>query len=390
MARKKGRKKRSPSFFVALAAFFVAGALFLGTFLYLASLERTCQQPPPFEESTAPSSLLGRQIAAMDQAIYRCLKTAGIPQKNIAFLEIKPKRANRTRWEFAAILIRLPRQGLIASLQRELTKALSEQTHAVRIQTERGARNGMVFNLYAGEHYTHRIMVVPDGVAFEDSKILPRIAIIIDDLGHDFGLAKSFMALDFPVSIAVLPRAPATKRIVETAQQRKREILLHLPMESEAHSHLEAGAGALLTSMDEKEIVTLFEEHLSRVPGAVGVNNHMGSRFTRSEPHMATLMGELKRRGLFYLDSRTTPETVSMEIAAKAGVAAAERSVFLDNELKQEAMAFQLKRLLAMGRHSGKAVGIGHPHPETLRFLKGHAELLKGAARVVPVSRLVQ
>lgn len=389
MARKKGRKKRGPSLHAALLAFFGAGALFLGSLLYLASLERSSPQQP-FEEAAAAPSSLTRWIATVDQAIYRCLKKMDVPEEQVSFLGIQPMHANRNRWEFAAIQIRLPRQTLIALFERELKSALLDYRKEVRIQVEMGTAGGGVFHLYAGECYTHRITLVVDAPALEHSKRIPEIGILIDDLGYDFHVAEAFLSLDLPVSVAVLPKAPFTRKIVEASRQRNREILLHLPMESEAHSHLEAGLGALLTSMSERQLTSLLEEHLRRVPEAVGVNNHMGSRFTRSEPHMEILMGALKRRGLFYLDSRTTPETVAMEVAKRIGVAAAGRSVFLDNDLKREAMAAQLQRLLAVGRHSGQAVLIGHPHPETWRFLKDHAELLKGTAHPVPISRLVR
>jgi uncharacterized protein len=116
----------------------------------------------------------------------------------------------------------------------------------------------------------------------------------------------------------------------------------------------------------------------------------MGSRFTRSEAKMGILLSELKERGLFYVDSRTTNRTVALDVARRLGVAAAERSVFLDNELTHEAMSFQLQRLLAIGRHSGKAVGIAHPHPETVRFLRKSLPLLKAEAEVVRVSEIVE
>ena len=105
---------------------------------------------------------------------------------------------------------------------------------------------------------------------------------------------------------------------------------------------------------------------------------------------MGILLRELKRKGLFYVDSRTTNRTVAMEVARKLGVPAAQRSVFLDNELDHEAMAFQLQRLLSMGRHSGNAVGIAHPHRETVDFLRKNLPLLKGEAEVVHVSKLVE
>jgi uncharacterized protein len=90
------------------------------------------------------------------------------------------------------------------------------------------------------------------------------------------------------------------------------------------------------------------------------------------------------------VDSRTTNRTVALDVARSLGVAVAERSVFIDNELAHEAMSFQLQRLLSIGRHSGKAVGIAHPHPETVDFLKKSLPLLKREADMVPASEIVE
>jgi polysaccharide deacetylase 2 family uncharacterized protein YibQ len=390
MARKKGRrKKRGPSLYTSLAAFSGAAALFLASFLYLALSSRFT--PPPFEEIISPAtSSLNRQITKIDQAIYRYLREVKVPQRNIAFLGVRPEHGNMREWEFAELLIRVPRQGLVSSFEKGLKLILSSHEPPVRIRSEEGPQGERVIHIHAGSHYTHRIRIRPETQASVHPENKPRIALIIDDLGYDLDSAKSLLDLQLALNLAVLPKAPFTKKIAEAAQRKRCEVILHLPMEPENHPNVDAGPGALLTRMSEHEIRALLEEHLQVVPGARGVNNHMGSRFTRSEAKMGILLSELKERGLFYVDSRTTNRTVALDVARRLGVAAAERSVFLDNELTHEAMSFQLQRLLAIGRHSGKAVGIAHPHPETVRFLRKSLPLLKAEAEVVRVSEIVE
>jgi polysaccharide deacetylase 2 family uncharacterized protein YibQ len=130
--------------------------------------------------------------------------------------------------------------------------------------------------------------------------------------------------------------------------------------------------------------------HLSRIPGVKGVNNHMGSLLTEREDKMALLFRELKKRHLFFVDSRTTPQTVAAKVAADLKVPVASRSVFLDHELSQEAMRAQWERFLAMAREQGYAVAIAHPHRETLVFLKEHLRDLRSEARLVRVSDIVR
>jgi len=162
-----------------------------------------------------------------------------------------------------------------------------------------------------------------------------------------------------------------------------------LPMEPKESNGEGPGAGTLLAKMGEEEFVETLNGHLSRIPGVKGVNNHMGSLLTEREDKMALLLRELKKRNLFYVDSRTTPQTVAYRVAVEMKVPVASRSVFLDHELSQEAMKVQWDRLLALAREQGYAVVIAHPHRETLVFLKEHLRELRSEARLVRVADIV-
>jgi polysaccharide deacetylase 2 family uncharacterized protein YibQ len=218
---------------------------------------------------------------------------------------------------------------------------------------------------------------------------LPKIAIIIDDIGYDTDLAVSFMDYDLPLSLSVLPLAPYRNDIVKKANERGCELLLHLPMEPKDYPQLDPGPGALLTDMGEEELRKIINDHIKKVPGLKGVNHHMGSYFSENYQKMKIVIGELKKQDLFYVDSRTTNRTVAYEVAKEMGVPAAKKSVFLDNDLSREAISYQLERLMAIARYSGESVGIGHPHKETLEILYEYLDKLKTEFIVVPVSELV-
>jgi len=223
----------------------------------------------------------------------------------------------------------------------------------------------------------------------EGSEGAPKIAVIIDDVGFDVDLARSFLELKPPLTLSVLPTAPNAQAIAREAVARGAEVLLHLPMEPKESNGEGPGAGALLAKMGEEEFVETLNGHLSRIPGIKGVNNHMGSLLTEREDKMALLLRELKKRNLFYVDSRTTPQTVAYRVAVEMKVPVASRSVFLDHELSQEAMKVQWDRLLALAREQGYAVVIAHPHRETLVFLKEHLRELRSEARLVRVADIV-
>lgn len=223
----------------------------------------------------------------------------------------------------------------------------------------------------------------------EGPESLPKIAIIIDDVGFDVEIARSFQELKPPVSLSVLPTAPLAQTIAREAMERGVEVLLHLPMEPKESNGNSAGSGVLLDRMGEAEFVKTLKDHLNRIPGIKGVNNHMGSLLSEKEAKMALIFRELKKRRLFYVDSRTTPQTVACRVAAEMKVPAASRSVFLDHELSQEAMKVQWDRLLEMARQHGQAVGIAHPHQETLGLLREHLRDLKSEVRLVRVADIV-
>jgi polysaccharide deacetylase 2 family uncharacterized protein YibQ len=247
-----------------------------------------------------------------------------------------------------------------------------------------------VFHVFALGSYTHKITFASGEDQKKQGKKFPRVAIIIDDIGNDPGLALSFTQLGFPVTLSLLPLGAHTGAIVRLARERGCEYMLHLPMEPKDYPLVDPGPGSLFRKMEDDQIRQILNDDLKRVPGAKGVNNHMGSEFTEDESKMSVVLQEIKKRALFYVDSRTTSQTVAYTVAKQIGVPVASRTMFLDNDLSTQAMEFQLERLLAVARESGAAIGIGHPHKETLGFLKEYSHKLKTEAEVVPVSEIVE
>ncbi len=216
-----------------------------------------------------------------------------------------------------------------------------------------------------------------------------RIAILIDDLGESVTTLDDLAALGEGLSYAVLPFATRSGEVAAALGERGAELLLHLPME--ARSDEDAGPGALTVGMSRREIRRATERALAAVPGAVGVNNHMGSLLSADRDAMAAMLGVLAERGLFYVDSRTSPDSLGFALAREAGLPAAARDVFLDPELGEAAIRAEFARLLALARERGAAIGIAHPHAVTLRVLA--AELPKARAagfELVPVSYLLE
>ena len=199
------------------------------------------------------------------------------------------------------------------------------------------------------------------------------LSLIIDDLGHDPERDRRVLALPGPVALAILPDAPHATVLAADAHRAGRTVLVHMPMAP--------ADGNFAWQPEQPPFVWLerLEAALRVIPQASGLNNHMGSLMTANETAMATLMPELQRRHLFFVDSRTTPKTVAAASAQRIALASLSRDLFLDHDTSPEAVAAAFQRGLEIARREGSVVMIGHPHASTLAVLE--RELPKLAAQ---------
>lgn len=211
----------------------------------------------------------------------------------------------------------------------------------------------------------------------------PMVSVVVDDLGGDLALAEAFMDLGEPLILSLLPYEAHTREVAERAHRRGFEVLVHLPMEPKAYPLRDPGKGALLTSMGEEELREAIERGLEAVPFAKGANNHMGSRFMEKGEKVALLMEALSRRGMFFLDSLTTPRSQGKRQALAKGVRFYQRDVFLDNNRTTSGFLAQWGSLVEVAQRRGWAIGICHPYPSTLHGLS--LALEEGKAELVPL-----
>lgn len=198
-----------------------------------------------------------------------------------------------------------------------------------------------------------------------------QIAVIIDDIGFDLGIVRELAAIRAPIAFAVLPHTPHGAEAAEILHKAGKEILLHLPMEPHSYPDSLPGAGALMVDMDEKSILNRLRENLASVPYVSGVNNHMGSRFMEDGFRLGVVMKELGRQGLYFVDSRTTPESRGREAAYGSGVRFAERNIFIDHLPGYAAAVKSLTdRPFREGEKGKPLLMIGHPHPDTVRAVR--------------------
>ena len=217
----------------------------------------------------------------------------------------------------------------------------------------------------------------------------PKVAIIIDDMGHDYGMAKKFFDLSDRLTFSVLPYSAFHRKVAKLAHARDLETMLHLPMEPLEYPAVDPGSGALLTSMSPDQLIAQLNVNLDAVQYVKGVNNHMGSKMTAVSTQLYQIFSVLKKRDLFFIDSRTTTASVCKPSARLFQIPFAQRDVFIDNVQEAAAVLRRIEELILVAKSHGEAIGIAHPYSVTYDVLRRELPKIEAQVELVPASRLV-
>ena len=218
-----------------------------------------------------------------------------------------------------------------------------------------------------------------------------KIALLIDDFGYSKGRAVDIFLedLDIPLTISVIPGTPQAKSIAEQAHKSGKEVIIHLPMQPKGEFNPDY-KWIILDKMSEEEIKSTIKEARKDIPYAVGLNNHMGSLITSEERPMRALLKAVKEEDLFFVDSRTSPDSIAFALAQEMGVKSISRQVFLDNEKDIDYIKGQFQQLISSAKEKGKALGMGHVDITTGQALKEIAASLdERKIELVYVSEIV-
>jgi uncharacterized protein len=199
---------------------------------------------------------------------------------------------------------------------------------------------------------------------------LARISIIIDDLGETADLRDAVLKVRLPLTLAILPGYDYSRDSALWAHDHGYEVIVHLPMEPEKYPGENPGPDALLSGMRLNDLITTTERAIDDIPYASGVNNHMGSRFTKQRAKLAPVLDIIASRGLYFIDSRTSARSIGYELAKEKGIRSGERTLFLDDPQDTETIQMRLAELVALARRDGQAVAIGHFRAATLAALQ--------------------
>jgi len=361
--RKRQRDKRNrklPRLYWTLTLFLPLVSAFV-VYMFLRPLPQREAETPPVQKPHVPSPLPSETIK---EVLFSFLFEQGVKRHMV---EVFPDKVE----------IRLPK-----AVRSSLVLSLKDHFERAGFSIKEGNANGM-WLLEVQNAKGERLIVGFPQVGLKK----PLLAVVVDDLGEDAQGLEMLMEIAEPFTFSFLPFATRTKELAQKARRRGFEVLLHLPMEPKGYPLEDPGKGALLCSMEEGTLVDQTPKALSQIPFVSGANNHMGSHFTEDFQRMRVVFRVLKQKGMFFLDSLTTPHSMAKEAARVEGLRLYVRDVFLDNGQDTEDFNRQWDLLLKKAYEKGEAIGICHPYKSTLMELKEKVLSLKDV-ELVPLSWL--
>jgi len=340
-------------------------------------------EPAPAREYEEATSEMEDLVKQADLAIIETLRDLKLPMADLDLVDVELRRHEDRDYHYQ--VLQFPkvddRNHFLVTLRKRLFRRLPDA-----VLLDNGDNEAMV---RINDLPTHRLLLEsrPRIIARPEAKG-PKLAIVIDDVGENQALLKGLVTLDLPLTFAVWPNASFTRNSVELLSRKRRDILVHFPMEPMGYPTVNPGDDALFVSMTDEEILARINANLKQVPEAIGVNNHMGSRFTAFEHGMAVTLGEFKRQGLFFLDSMTSSKSVGKKVAKATAIPFYKRDTFLDNVKDVNAIVHQLNKAERVAKHTGAAIAIGHPYKETLAALRSWQDSRDRSVSVIPLSQL--
>lgn len=218
----------------------------------------------------------------------------------------------------------------------------------------------------------------------------PRVAIVIDDFGYTTANLETLFSAKQPVTFSILPNLPYSAKVSDSARTRGYEVILHLPLEAH-RKDVKEEPDTIKTGMSRNEVIAKLSKQISGVPGIVGVSNHMGSKATEDRALMTDIMAYIKKKNLYFFDSKTSDRSVAEDVARSLKVPTASRDIFLDNDSETSAIESQMLELRRFAFKRGRAIAICHDRKTTIKVLaKMMPELAREGIEFVPLSKMVK
>ncbi len=348
------------------------------------------------EFETTLGGAMERNTKLIDSYLLGVLIARGYSGDNIKIVGMERRAQPRDSYYFQKLRIELPENSYYYKHPDGFMRDVSRGFKAMQANAEIVRQTETHYVVSVNGLATHEIILYllrktsppPPETAVPSGKEA-LLAIVIDDIGESLSAAQALVNLDFPVTLAIWPRASNAVKCGEMGHKKGLEIMIHQPMEPMEYPRVKPGRGAVLTSMRPEEVAGVVEANIAMVPYAVGLNNHMGSRFTQNRRGLEAVLSAMRGKNLFVLDSVTHGSTIFYELARENGFPSQRRDIFLDVTQDKNAVLHQLRKSEALARSQGYAIAIGHPLPQTLQALKEWQGIRNKDVKIVRVQDLL-
>ncbi|MDR2893104.1 MAG: divergent polysaccharide deacetylase family protein [Deltaproteobacteria bacterium] len=378
-----------------------------------------------FEESLSPT--LADQINQADFAIAETLRRLGLPESALTVTDEEQRDERGASYRYRSLRVYVgglsgsltntsglnapdgesgtslvngadKRVPLFVNTLRDCLLAWAAEAQLLReIPLDDPEQTAYLLNIVMEGVVTHSLGIYADGAGPDGSgttsapysKDVPRLVIVMDDLGESPRQAQLLLDLDYPVTFAIWPHSTRAAKVARLAADQGGEVIIHQPMEPIGYPEVNAGAGALLQQMSDQQLLNQLKANLALLPQAIGLNNHMGSRLTQNARIMKLVAEELKKRNLLVLDSFTHSRSQFSRTATRVGLTTYRRDIFLDVQPDKQSVLTQLKKAEQIAILRGQAIAIGHPLPDTLEALQEWQKLRDPKVRLVRLRDLM-
>lgn len=221
---------------------------------------------------------------------------------------------------------------------------------------------------------------------------IPRIAILIGGMGLSTTATEAAIdSLPPTITLVFAPYGREIDRLTDRARQAGHELMLQLPLEPYDYPDNDPGPHTLLTGLSDDQNLDRLHWVMSRMTGYVGAMNYMGARFSASDEALRPILGELRDRGLIYVDDGAAPRSLSGAISEAIGLPFAQADIVVDTVVARDDIRAQLLRLEQIARDRGRAMGVASGLPVTIDMLAAWSkELQARGIALVPATAIIR
>ncbi len=319
--------------------------------------------------------------SAIGEGIFQAFINSGIKRE---WISVREEKDPESEWSRRIWNITVPADLPFAVVSLEITRAVRDSGGCIISGRETPNRRRLLIAAGLPGHVSDSLIVTKDGTVSHRKGL---IALIIDDFGYErTETVDGFLKFPAKIACAVIPGHPDSRRAAEAVLEGAYELIIHLPLEAKGRPPRDEPM-MVKTGLPAGEARRRVAQALDELPGGSGVNNHMGSKATEDAALMGILAEELKRRNLYFVDSRTTAGSIAYHVMERAELPALSRDIFLDHRSSERFIVRQVERLEMLAAERGYAVGIAHATgPLSLEILSREALRLmqKGYEFVFP------